>query len=172
MNISRLIVLLLNYYFSLVLTSRFDPEIIEIIGYNPTEPFLNVFLNIYDMYLKLPEHEERVKEILSQFEIDPFLLINDEICFPIVLEHIYLGFREEEHFFYCRSCRLLFRILMVRPGNAVLYKILQEAGPIERKGIIEIMIRSGSIPFIADVLKIRSLTLSSFESILMNKLRS
>ena len=53
-----------------------------------------------------------------------------------------------------------------------MYKILKEAGPIERKDIIEIMIQSGSIPFILDILKERSLGSNSFESILMNKLRS
>ena len=119
----------------------------------------------------VPEHEDRVINILGQFETDPFLLINDNICFSVVLEHIYFGFREEG-FFYYRSRRLLSRILMARPDYAVMYEILKEAGPIERKEIIEIMIQSGSIPFIFDILKERSLGSNSFESILMNKLRS
>lgn len=169
MNLSRLIFLLLNCI-SLVLASSIDTGIID---ERPSESFLDVFFNIYDMTLVLPEHGDLVNKILGKFETDPFLLINDEICFPIVLKHIYSGFGYEgKGLFYHRSRILLSRILMARPDNSVMYKILKEAGPIERKDIIEIMIQSGSIPFIFDILKERILGSISFESILMNKLRS
>ena len=165
MNLSRQIFLLLNCI-SLVLASSIDTD------ERPPESFLEVFLNIYNMNI-VPEHKDLVINILGQFETDPFLLINDSICFSVVLKHIYSGFGyEEKDFFYHRSCRLLSRILMARPDKSVMYKILKEAGPIERKDIIEIMIQSGSIPFILDILKERSLGSNSFESILMNKLRS
>ena len=168
MNIKRLMFLLLTFI-SVVLSSSIDREMFECV---PSEPFLSVFLKIYDMHWKLLEHEERVHQVLGQFETDPSLLFNDETSFPIVVDQIISGFGFGILYFYRRSFRLLTKILMTRPGNGVILKILEKAGPHERTEIIEIMIRSGYMPHISEALRLRSITSKSFESILMNKLRS
>lgn len=97
---------------------------IQLFDYRPTESFLNVYLNIYDMDLVHPTHSVRINQVLGNFEIDPVQLYNDEICFNIVIEEIIMGFRMDTGFFFERSRRLLTRILQSNPGRNVFIQML------------------------------------------------
>lgn len=98
---------------------------IQLFDYQPSEPFLNVYLNIYDMNIVHPTHSIRINEVLGNFENDPTQLYNDEICFGIVIEAIILGFTlNNESFFYERSRRLLTRILQSNPNRSVILRLM------------------------------------------------
>ena len=97
---------------------------IQLFDYQPTESFLNVYLNIYDMDLVHPTHSVRINQVLGNFEIDPEQFYNDEICFDIVIEEIIMGFRMESGIFFERSRRLLTRILQSNPGRNVFTQML------------------------------------------------
>lgn len=156
------------HYCSLAQSSSVDCEIFDC---DPYESFLSVFLKIYDMNLTFDEDDARIHRVLGQFESDPNVLFNDEFCFPIVIKQIRLGFGPEGGFYH-RSQRLFARILMARPDNRVIAEILEASETMERNEMIAIMLITGSVPYLLEILEMRRITLSSFESILINKLRS
>lgn len=163
--------ILVSYYFCslVVLSSLINSR--EILDYNPSESFLNVFLKIYDMNLTFQENDHRIHHVLGQFEKNPKTLFDDDFCFQLVIEQIKLGFGPE-NFFYDRSRRLLVRILLTCPDKRVIIKILEAAEPIERHEMIETMIQTNTVPFLLEILEMRRTTSISFKNILMNKLRS
>lgn len=98
---------------------------IELFDYQPSEPFLRVYLNIYDMNIVHPTHSIRINEVLGNFENNPAQLYNDEICFGIVTEAIIMGFTMSNgSFFYERSRRLLTRILQSNPNRNVILQLM------------------------------------------------
>ena len=143
----------------------------ETLDYNSSESFLNIFLTIYDMNW-CSINSERIKEVLGKFESNPTVLFNDDICFPVVIEQINLGFIYDFSIFYDRSQRLTVRILMACPPNKVIADILEACEDSARIKVITIMSKLGCMPFLLDVLQRQKISSESYVNILINKLRS
>ena len=91
---------------------------------DPSEPFITVYLNLYDMNMESPAHTVEFLEALRNFEVNPLTLLNSQNYLEIVMGQIIFGFNSGHEFFINRSRRLLTRILNVnRNGRYIVNQI-------------------------------------------------